>query len=138
VLQALKACRAGLANVALFTAVDQPADAGAGAVHAAVYDQVLSSRNEMTAHAQPCCSCHHGRAGVAAQPVVRLLGTRMDMGPQPAGVRRRSCARTRGAAGQMLDLTSRLRQFATGQQPPSSTSWFPVYLLVIFMFSRGA
>lgn len=144
VLQALKACRAGLANVALFTAVINLLMLAPALYMLQVYDRVLSSRNEMTLLMLSLLVlglfAFMGVLEWLRSQVVVRLGTRMDMDLNPRvfdAAYAASLAGHKGAAGQMLaDLTS-LRQFATGQALFAffDAPWFPVYLLVIFMFS---
>ncbi|MEW9680056.1 type I secretion system permease/ATPase [Pseudomonas sp. TE50-2] len=144
VLRALKACRAGLGNVALFTAVINVLMLAPALYMLQVYDRVLSSRNEMTLLMLSLMVlgvfAFMGLLEWLRSQVVIRLGTRMDMDLNPRvfeAAYEASLAGHKGAAGQMLaDLTA-LRQFATGQALFAffDAPWFPVYLLVMFMFS---
>ncbi|MEQ6928845.1 type I secretion system permease/ATPase [Pseudomonas mosselii] len=144
VLRALKACRAGLGNVALFTAVINVLMLAPALYMLQVYDRVLSSRNEMTLLMLSLMAlgvfAFMGLLEWLRSQVVIRLGTRMDMNLNPRvfeAAYEASLAGHRGAAGQMLaDLTA-LRQFATGQALFAffDAPWFPVYLLVMFLFS---
>ncbi|QXH50850.1 type I secretion system permease/ATPase [Pseudomonas fakonensis] len=144
VLQALKACRAGLGNVALFTAVINLLMLAPALYMLQVYDRVLSSRNEMTLLMLSLMIiglfAFMGLLEWLRSQVVIRLGTQMDMRLNPRvfeAAFEASLAGHKGAAGQMLaDLTS-LRQFATGQALFAffDAPWFPVYLLVMFLFS---
>ncbi|MBS9763766.1 type I secretion system permease/ATPase, partial [Pseudomonas mosselii] len=144
VLRALRACRAGLGNVALFTAVINVLMLAPALYMLQVYDRVLSSRNEMTLLMLSLMVlgvfAFMGLLEWLRSQVVIRLGTRMDMNLNPRvfeAAYEASLAGHRGAAGQMLaDLTA-LRQFATGQALFAffDAPWFPVYLLVMFLFS---
>ncbi|MDH0629041.1 type I secretion system permease/ATPase [Pseudomonas mosselii] len=144
VLRALRACRAGLGNVALFTAVINLLMLAPALYMLQVYDRVLSSRNEMTLLMLSLMVlgvfAFMGLLEWLRSQVVIRLGTRMDMNLNPRvfeAAYEASLAGHRGAAGQMLaDLTA-LRQFATGQALFAffDAPWFPVYLLVMFLFS---
>lgn len=144
VLRALRACRAGLGNVALFTAVINVLMLAPALYMLQVYDRVLSSRNEMTLLMLSLMVlgvfAFMGLLEWLRSQVVIRLGTRMDMDLNPRvfeAAYEASLAGHKGAAGQMLaDLTA-LRQFATGQALFAffDAPWFPVYLLVMFMFS---
>jgi len=144
VLLALKACRAGLGNVALFTAVINLLMLAPALYMLQVYDRVLSSRNEMTLLMLSLMIiglfAFMGLLEWLRSQVVIRLGTQMDMRLNPRvfeAAFEASLAGHKGAAGQMLaDLTS-LRQFATGQALFAffDAPWFPVYLLVMFLFS---
>lgn len=144
VLRALRACRAGLGNVALFTAVINVLMLAPALYMLQVYDRVLSSRNEMTLLMLSLMVlgvfAFMGLLEWLRSQVVIRLGTRMDMDLNPRvfeAAYEASLAGHKGAAGQMLaDLTA-LRQFATGQALFAffDAPWFPVYLLVMFLFS---
>lgn len=144
VLQVFKACRAGLGNIALFTAVINVLMLAPALYMLQVYDRVLSSRNEMTLLMLSVMVlglfAFMGVLEWLRSQVVIRLGTRMDMALNPRvfdAAYEASLAGHKGAAGQMLaDLTA-LRQFATGQALFAffDAPWFPVYLLVMFMFS---
>ncbi len=144
VLRALRACHAGLGNVALFTAVINVLMLAPALYMLQVYDRVLSSRNEMTLLMLSLMVlgvfAFMGLLEWLRSQVVIRLGTRMDMDLNPRvfeAAYQASLAGHKGAAGQMLaDLTA-LRQFATGQALFAffDAPWFPVYLLVMFMFS---
>ncbi|MGE7993070.1 type I secretion system permease/ATPase [Pseudomonas sp. NPDC089554] len=143
-LQALKACRAGLGNVALFTAVINLLMLAPALYMLQVYDRVLSSRNEMTLLMLSLMVlglfAFMGALEWLRSQVVIRLGTQLDLrlGPRVfEAAFEASLAGHKGAAGQVLaDLTS-LRQFATGQALYAffDAPWFPVYLLVMFLFS---
>jgi ATP-binding cassette subfamily C exporter for protease/lipase len=144
VLQALKACRAGLANVALFTAVINLLMLAPALYMLQVYDRVLSSRNEMTLLMLSLMVlglfAFMGLLEWVRSQVVIRLGTQMDLRLNPRvfeAAYEASLAGQRGVAGQMLADLTHLRQFATGQALFAlfDAPWFPVYLLVMFLFS---
>ncbi|MFW3896133.1 type I secretion system permease/ATPase [Pseudomonas bharatica] len=144
VRQALKACRAGFANVGLFTAVINLLMLAPALYMLQVYDRVLSSGNEMTLLMLSLMVVglfvFMGLLEWVRSLVVIRLGTQMDLGLNPRvfqAAYEASLAGSKGAAGQVLaDLTS-LRQFATGQALFAffDAPWFPVYLAVMFLFS---
>ena len=144
VRQALKACRAGFANVGVFTAVINLLMLAPALYMLQVYDRVLSSGNEMTLLMLSLMIVGlFGFMGLlewVRSLVVIRLGTRMDLRLNPRvfqAAYEASLAGSKGAAGQVLaDLTS-LRQFATGQALFAffDAPWFPVYLGVMFLFS---
>ena len=141
---ALKACRAGFANVGVFTAVINLLMLAPALYMLQVYDRVLSSGNEMTLLMLSLMIvglfAFMGVLEWVRSLVVIRLGTQMDLRLNPRvfqAAYEASLAGSKGAAGQVLaDLTS-LRQFATGQALFAffDAPWFPVYLAVMFMFS---
>lgn len=140
----LKACRAGFANVGVFTAVINLLMLAPALYMLQVYDRVLSSGNEMTLLMLSLMIVGMfvflGVLEWVRSLVVIRLGTHMDLRLNPRvfqAAYEASLAGSKGAAGQVLaDLTS-LRQFATGQALFAffDAPWFPVYLAVMFLFS---
>ncbi|SDR10613.1 ATP-binding protein HasD [Pseudomonas sp. UC 17F4] len=144
VLQALKACRAGFANIGLFTAVINLLMLAPALYMLQVYDRVLSSGNEMTLLMLSLMVlglfAFMGLLEWVRSLVVIRLGTQMDMRLNPRvfeAAYQASLAGHKGAANQVLSDLTTLRQFATGQALFAffDAPWFPVYLLVMFLFS---
>jgi ATP-binding cassette, subfamily C, bacterial exporter for protease/lipase len=142
--QALLDCRGGLGNVALFTAVINLLMLAPALYMLQVYDRVLSSGNEMTLLMLSLMVlglfAFMGALEWLRSQVLIRLGTRLDLRLAPRvfeAASQASLAGHRDGAQQVLaDLTS-LRQFATGQALFAffDAPWFPLYLLVISLFS---
>ncbi|MDD0976090.1 type I secretion system permease/ATPase [Pseudomonas fontis] len=144
VLQALNACRAGFANIGIFTAVINLLMLAPALYMLQVYDRVLSSGNEMTLLMLSAMIigmfAFMGVLEWVRSLVVIRLGTQMDLRLNPRvfdAAFEASLASNKGAAGQVLADLTNLRQFATGQALFAffDAPWFPVYLLVMFLFS---
>ena len=143
-LAALTAYKRAFFNIGLFSAVINLLMLAPALYMLQVYDRVLASGNQMTLLMLTLMILGlFGLMGalewVRSQVVIRL-GTQMDMRLNQRVYDAAFEAQLRTgspAAGQALnDLTS-LRQFATGNALFAffDAPWFPVYLLVIFMFS---
>ena len=109
-----------------------------------VYDRVLSSGNETLLMLSIMVLGLFAFMGVlewVRSLVVIRLGSRLDMQLNPrvfaAAFEASLAADGRGAASQALGDLNALRQFATGQALFAffDAPWFPLYLLVMFMFS---
>ncbi|MBJ9976772.1 type I secretion system permease/ATPase [Pseudomonas sp. S75] len=142
--QTLKACRGGLGNVALFTAVANVLMLAPALYMLQVYDRVLSSGNEMTLLMLSLMVlglfAFLGVLEWLRSLVVIRLGTRMDLHLNPRifeAAFQASLDGHKGSAQQALGDLTQLRQFATGQALFAffDAPWFPLYLLVIFLFS---
>ena len=143
-LTALTAYKRAFFNIGLFSAVINLLMLAPALYMLQVYDRVLASGNQMTLLMLTLMILGlFGLMGalewVRSQVVIRL-GTQMDMRLNQRVYDAAFEAQLRTgnpAAGQALnDLTS-LRQFATGNALFAffDAPWFPVYLLVIFMFN---
>lgn len=142
--QALKSCRGGLGNIALFTAVANVLMLAPALYMLQVYDRVLSSGNEMTLLMLSLMVlglfAFMGVLEWLRSLVVIRLGTRMDLQLNPRvfdAAYQASLDGHKGSAQQALGDLTQLRQFATGQALFAffDAPWFPLYLLVIFLFS---
>ncbi|MDH0647028.1 type I secretion system permease/ATPase [Pseudomonas sp. GD03858] len=142
--QALSGCRAGLGNVALFSAVINLLMLAPALYMLQVYDRVLSSGNEMTLLMLSLMVlglfAFMGALEWLRSQVVIRLGTRLDLSLAPRvfdAASQASLAGHRDGAQQALSDLTGLRQFATGQALFAffDAPWFPFYLLVIFLFS---
>lgn len=142
--QALLDCRGGLGNVALFTAVINLLMLAPALYMLQVYDRVLSSGNEMTLLMLSLMVlglfAFMGALEWLRSQVVIRLGTRLDLRLAPRvfeAASQASLAGHRDGAQQALGDLTGLRQFATGQALFAffDAPWFPLYLLVIFLFS---
>ncbi|CRI59187.1 type I secretion system permease/ATPase [Pseudomonas sp. CCOS 191] len=142
--QALLGCRAGLGNVALFSAVINLLMLAPALYMLQVYDRVLSSGNEMTLLMLSLMVlglfAFMGALEWLRSQVVIRLGTRLDLTLAPRvfeAASQASLAGHRDGAQQALGDLTGLRQFATGQALFAffDAPWFPLYLLVIFLFS---
>ncbi|MDW3713126.1 MULTISPECIES: type I secretion system permease/ATPase [Pseudomonas] len=144
-LQALGGCRAALLNIGLFTAVTNLLMLAPAIYMLQVYDRVLSSGNEMTLLMLSIMVlglfAFMGVLEWVRSLVVIRLGSRLDMQLNPrvfaAAFQASLAADGGGAASQALGDLNALRQFATGQALFAffDAPWFPLYLLVMFMFS---
>ncbi|MFP6847646.1 MAG: type I secretion system permease/ATPase [Pseudomonas sp.] len=144
VLQALFAYRAGFVNIGLFTAVINLLMLAPALYMLQVYDRVLASGNEMTLVMLSLMVVglfvFMGVLEWVRSLVVIRLGTQMDMrlnqrvfaASFEAGLRL-----GKANAGQALNDLTTLRQFATGNALFAffDAPWFPLYLVVIFLFS---
>ena len=142
-LAALMAYRSGFFNIGLFSAVINLLMLAPALYMLQVYDRVLASGNQMTLLMLTLMILGlFGLMGalewVRSQVVIRL-GTQMDMRLNQRVYDAAFEAQLKGgtqAAGQALHDLTTLRQFATGQALFAffDAPWFPVYLLVIFLF----
>jgi ATP-binding cassette subfamily C exporter for protease/lipase len=142
-LAALAAYKSGFFNIGLFSAVINLLMLAPALYMLQVYDRVLASGNQMTLLMLTLMIVGlFGLMGalewVRSQVVIRL-GTQMDMRLNQRVYDAAFEAQLKGspqAAGQALNDLMALRQFATGNALFAffDAPWFPVYLLVIFMF----
>ena len=142
-LATLTAYKSGFFNIGLFSAVINLLMLAPALYMLQVYDRVLASGNEMTLLMLTLMILGlFGLMGalewVRSQVVIRL-GTQMDMRLNQRVYDAAFEAQLKGgtqAAGQALHDLTTLRQFATGQALFAffDAPWFPVYLLVIFLF----
>ena len=142
-LAALTAYKSGFLNIGLFSAVINLLMLAPALYMLQVYDRVLASGNSMTLLMLTLMILGlFGLMGalewVRSQVVIRL-GTQMDMRLNQRVYDAAFEAQLKGgtqAAGQALSDLTTLRQFATGQALFAffDAPWFPVYLLVIFLF----
>ncbi|WP_010174868.1 type I secretion system permease/ATPase [Pseudomonas sp. PAMC 25886] len=142
-LAALTAYKSGFLNIGLFSAVINLLMLAPALYMLQVYDRVLASGNPMTLLMLTLMILGlFGLMGalewVRSQVVIRL-GTQMDMRLNQRVYDAAFEAQLKGstqAAGQALSDLTTLRQFATGQALFAffDAPWFPVYLLVIFLF----
>ncbi|PIB61414.1 type I secretion system permease/ATPase [Pseudomonas sp. 2822-17] len=146
-LAALTAYKSGFFNIGLFSAVINLLMLAPALYMLQVYDRVLASGNQMTLLMLTLMILGlFGLMGalewVRSQVVIRL-GTQMDMRLNQRVYDAAFEAQLKGgsqasgqAAGQALHDLTTLRQFATGQALFAffDAPWFPVYLLVIFLF----
>ncbi|MBP5077803.1 type I secretion system permease/ATPase [Pseudomonas chlororaphis] len=142
-LAALAAYKSGFFNIGLFSAVINLLMLAPALYMLQVYDRVLASGNQMTLLMLTLMIVGlFGLMGalewVRSQVVIRL-GTQMDMRLNQRVYDAAFEAQLKGspqAAGQALNDLTALRQFATGNALFAffDAPWFPVYLLVIFMF----
>ncbi len=146
-LAALTAYKSGFFNIGLFSAVINLLMLAPALYMLQVYDRVLASGNQMTLLMLTLMILGlFGLMGalewVRSQVVIRL-GTQMDMRLNQRVYDAAFEAQLKGgsqasgqAAGQALNDLTTLRQFATGQALFAffDAPWFPVYLLVIFLF----
>src|SRR5471032_2289073 len=142
-LAALTAYKSGFFNIGLFSAVINLLMLAPALYMLQVYDRVLASGNQMTLLMLTLMILGlFGLMGalewVRSQVVIRL-GTQMDMRLNQRVYDAAFEAQLKGgtqAAGQALSDLTALRQFATGQALFAffDAPWFPVYLLVIFLF----
>jgi len=142
-LAALAAYKSGFFNIGLFSAVINLLMLAPALYMLQVYDRVLASGNQMTLLMLTLMILGlFGLMGalewVRSQVVIRL-GTQMDMRLNQRVYDAAFEAQLKGspqAAGQALNDLTALRQFATGNALFAffDAPWFPVYLLVIFLF----
>ncbi|KAF1011740.1 MAG: Type I secretion system ATP-binding protein PrsD [Pseudomonas fluorescens] len=142
-LAALAAYKSGFFNIGLFSAVINLLMLAPALYMLQVYDRVLASGNQMTLLMLTLMILGlFGLMGalewVRSQVVIRL-GTQMDMRLNQRVYDAAFEAQLAGSpqsAGQALNDLTTLRQFATGQALFAffDAPWFPVYLLVIFLF----
>jgi len=142
-LAALAAYKSGFFNIGLFSAVINLLMLAPALYMLQVYDRVLASGNQMTLLMLTLMIVGlFGLMGalewVRSQVVIRL-GTQMDMRLNQRVYDAAFEAQLKGspqAAGQALNDLTALRQFATGNALFAffDAPWFPLYLLVIFMF----
>ncbi|PMU22155.1 MULTISPECIES: type I secretion system permease/ATPase [unclassified Pseudomonas] len=142
-LAALTAYKSGFLNIGLFSAVINLLMLAPALYMLQVYDRVLASGNSMTLLMLTLMILGlFGLMGalewVRSQVVIRL-GTQMDMRLNQRVYDAAFEAQLKGGtqpAGQALSDLTTLRQFATGQALFAffDAPWFPVYLLVIFLF----
>ncbi|OLF52109.1 type I secretion system permease/ATPase [Pseudomonas chlororaphis] len=142
-LAALAAYKSGFFNIGLFSAVINLLMLAPALYMLQVYDRVLASGNQMTLLMLTLMILGlFGLMGalewVRSQVVIRL-GTQMDMRLNRRVYDAAFEAQLQGspqAAGQALNDLTALRQFATGNALFAffDAPWFPVYLLVIFLF----
>ncbi len=142
-LAALTAYKSGFFNIGLFSAVINLLMLAPALYMLQVYDRVLASGNQMTLLMLTLMilglfGLMGGLEWVRSQVVIRL-GTQMDMRLNQRVYDAAFEAQLKGgtqAAGQALHDLTTLRQFATGQALFAffDAPWFPVYLLVIFLF----
>ncbi|PMY44911.1 type I secretion system permease/ATPase [Pseudomonas sp. FW306-2-2C-D06C] len=142
-LAALAAYKSGFFNIGLFSAVINLLMLAPALYMLQVYDRVLASGNQMTLLMLTLMIVGlFGLMGalewVRSQVVIRL-GTQMDMRLNQRVYDAAFEAQLKGspqAAGQALNDLTALRQFATGNALFAffDAPWFPVYLLVIFLF----
>lgn len=142
-LAALTAYKGGFFNIGLFSAVINLLMLAPALYMLQVYDRVLASGNQMTLLMLTLMILGlFGLMGalewVRSQLVIRL-GTQMDMRLNQRVYDAAFEAQLKGspqAAGQALNDLTALRQFATGNALFAffDAPWFPVYLLVIFLF----
>jgi len=142
-LAALTAYKSAFFNIGLFSAVINLLMLAPALYMLQVYDRVLASGNQMTLLMLTLMILGlFGLMGalewVRSQVVIRL-GTQMDMRLNQRVFDAAYEAQLKGgtqAAGQALHDLTTLRQFATGQALFAffDAPWFPVYLLVIFLF----
>jgi ATP-binding cassette subfamily C exporter for protease/lipase len=144
VLQALFAYRAGFANIGLFTAVINLLMLAPALYMLQVYDRVLASGNEMTLVMLSLMVVglfvFMGVLEWVRSLVVIRLGTQMDMRLNQrvfAASFEAGLLLGKANAGQALNDLTTLRQFATGNALFAffDAPWFPLYLVVIFLFS---
>ncbi|KRP71169.1 type I secretion system permease/ATPase [Pseudomonas paralactis] len=142
-LAALTAYKSAFFNIGLFSAVINLLMLAPALYMLQVYDRVLASGNQMTLLMLTLMilglfALMGALEWVRSQVVIRL-GTQMDMRLNQRVFDAAYEAQLKGgtqAAGQALHDLTTLRQFATGQALFAffDAPWFPVYLLVIFLF----
>ncbi|QXI29313.1 type I secretion system permease/ATPase [Pseudomonas vanderleydeniana] len=142
-LAALTAYKGAFLNIGLFSAVINLLMLAPALYMLQVYDRVLASGNQMTLLMLTLMILGlFGLMGalewVRSQVVIRL-GTRMDMGLNQRvydAAFETQLSDGKPVAGQALNDLTALRQFATGNALFAffDAPWFPVYLLVIFLF----
>ena len=143
ILSALTAYKSGFWSIGFFSAVINLLMLAPALYMLQVYDRVLASGNQMTLAMLTLMMlglfAFMGALEWVRSFVVIRLGTQMDMRLNQrvyAAAFEANLKAGRTSAGQALkDLTS-LRQFATGNSLFAffDAPWFPIYLLVIFLF----
>lgn len=143
ILSLLKTYKSGLWSIGLFSAIINMLMLAPALYMLQVYDRVLASSSQMTLlMLTVMVVAMYGFMGLLEwlrSVVVIRLGTRLDMQLNQrvyAAAFESNLKTGRGSAGQALkDLTS-LRQFASGNALFAlfDAPWFPIYLLVIFLF----
>ncbi len=139
----LKTCKSAFWSIGLFSAIINMLMLAPALYMLQVYDRVLASSSQMTLLMLTLMVvAMYGFMGLLEwlrSFVVIRLGTRLDMqlNQRVYGAAFEANLKTgRASAGQALkDLTS-LRQFASGNAVFAlfDAPWFPIYLLVIFLF----
>ncbi len=141
--RALADCASAFRSIGVFSAVINLLMLAPSIYMLQVYDRVLTSRNEttllmLTLMVMGAYLITHGLEFVRSFVLIRI-GARLDMRLNQrvyTAAFERNLQRSGANAGQALhDLTS-IRQFLTGNGPFAffDAPWFPIYLVMIFLF----
>jgi ATP-binding cassette, subfamily C, bacterial exporter for protease/lipase len=141
--RALADCAAAFRSVGVFSAFINLLMLAPSIYMLQVYDRVLTSRNEttllmLTLMVMGAYLITHGLEFVRSFVLIRI-GARLDMRLNQrvyTAAFERNLQRSGASAGQALHDLTTVRQFLTGNGPFAffDAPWFPVYLVMIFLF----
>ncbi len=140
---ALADCASAFRSVGVFSAVINVLMLAPSIYMLQVYDRVLTSRNEttllmLTLMVMGTYLITHGLEFVRSFVLIRI-GARLDMRLNQrvyTAAFERNLQRSGANAGQALHDLTTVRQFLTGNGPFAffDAPWFPIYLVMIFLF----